>query len=330
MSQKTYSWHLKYILFFFFSSVMQYSFADSNIGKWQDIGLSLSGLAKMNTPLNGARYSFVGVVDSKSGSSPNKPRVAIINLDSHYTATVAYTPSWPGDDPKDLESVAAVPNSGSGDSQQFVTTNSSGEFWRFTINSNGSMDNVVQSDKDLQQKGSNGDAKEIESIAFYIAGNQTKLIWAGRGTRDHSARFFIADFINGSKPSYKKTDDAKIQEDIFSWARPVWSKDSQSRLVTDIKVGTSPNGSTYSLSAFDGGDTGPFAGVLYHLGEFSGDNDFRFSSEPLKPIAPMFVIDNGKKAEALELLGTSASDGFIIGSDDEDLGGSVLVLIPPH
>jgi hypothetical protein len=302
------------------------SFAGGNIGKWQNLNLSLSGLAKMNTPLNNAQFSFVGVVDNKSGSSPSKPRVAIINLDANYGATVAYTPQWPGEDPDDLESVAAVPNGATGANQQFVATNSSGEFWRFTITNNGEMANVVKSTKDLHREGDNGDAKQIESIAFYVTGTEIKLVWAGRGSRDHSARLFIADYIDGSTPSYENHSDKKIQEGRFSWGRPVWSNDSQSRLVTDIKIARSPNGKTYSLSAFDGGDDGPFAGVLYNLGQFSNSGSFTLSSDPLKPKTAMFIGIDGKKAEALEMLGDDASDGFIIGSDDEKLGGSVLIL----
>ncbi|EGG93222.1 hypothetical protein IMCC1989_1549 [gamma proteobacterium IMCC1989] len=43
---------------------------------------------------------------------------------------------------------------------------------------------------------------------------------------------------------------------------------------------------------------------------------------------PLFIKGIGKKVEALELLTGQPSDGFILGTDDENLGGYIMVLAP--
>lgn len=300
--------------------------ADSFEGRWQDIGVSLSGLAKMEPARNNATMSFVGIVDSKSSG---EPRVVIVNLDNEYRASVTAI-NWPESDPDDLESIAAIPNGKTWTEQQFVAVNSSGEFWRFTIDQNDQLANILEGERPLTQEGSTNKAKEIESVAFFINQNSglIKWVWAGRGSRDHPAYLFSADLTNNSSSiSYSDTHHFKIQETAFSWLRPKWSEDDNSRLISDLKV--ADNGKIYFSSAFDGGDNGPFSGVLYNLGTFEKSSKIDPSSSPLAPLTPTFSKGIGKKVEALELINSAnPSDGFILGSDDEDLGGSVLVLIP--
>lgn len=58
------------------------------------------------------------------------------------------------------------------------------------------------------------------------------------------------------------------QETNYAWPRPKWSDDDQTRLVSDLKV--DPNtGKVYASACFDGGNNGPFAGVLYSIGTLS-------------------------------------------------------------
>jgi len=323
--------HSKNIFKFFMILILSSSFpvaADSYAGRWQDIGISLSGLAKMQTPRNNATMSFVGVVDSKNSG---ETRVVIINLDEHYRAS-RINASWPGEQPRDIESVAAIPNGNTGTNQQFVAADSDGNFWRFTINSNGDVDNVLEGQKTLAQEGSTSSAEEIESVGFFINQNSQKIkwVWAGRGSRDHSAYLFSADFHSSSNSiDYSDTHDFQIQETNFSWLRPTWSSDGDSRLISDLKV--ADDGAIYTSSAFDGGNNGPFSSVLYNLGVFEKSSEIDFSQTPFQPRTPTFAKGVGKKVEALEFLnGINADDGFLLGSDDENLGGFVLVWTSSH
>lgn len=325
-----------YISIFLGIAFPLHSIADSAAGRWQDIGYSVSGLAKMNPARDGAAYSFLGVVDNKNDG---EPRTILINLDSHFNVinlTNGKVPviPWAEDYPShlsDLESVAAVPNNQTGDQQQFVVATSSGYFWRFTVNNSKQVVNVVQGDDRLDQEGSNSTAKEIESVGFFINSNSgnIKLVWAGRGSRDHSAYLFAADFENNtSQVGYNDHNSFQIQETNFNWPRPTWSDDGDSRLISDLKVASHPNGAIYVSSAFDGGNNGPFGATLYNPGTFQSASNVTFNSNPYPPLMPLFIKGNGKKVEALELLTGKPSDGFILGTDDENLGGYIMVLAP--
>ena len=179
--------------------------------------------------------------------------------------------AWQGGYPSDLsdvESVAAIPNGKTGDQQQFVAATSDGHFWRFTVSNSSTPQvvNVVEGDDRLEREGSNSSAQEIESVGFFINSNSgnIKLVWAGRGSRDHSAYLFAADLENDSNSiGYNDDNDFQIQETHFDWPRPDWSDDGDTRLISDLKVATSPNGAVYVSSAFDGGNDGPFGSVLY-------------------------------------------------------------------
>ncbi len=304
--------------------------AQSAAGQWVDIGYSLSGLAKMVPARNGAAYSFIGVIDNKHD---DEPRVLMIHLNSDYSlrSPVVVVP-WPTPYPSDLtdlESVAAIPNGQTGSNQQFVTANSDGNFWRFTVNDNEQVTNVLQSSKDLYREGSTSSAKEIESLGFFTHNGSIKIAWAGRGSRDHSARLFSADFTSTSSTlSFSNHDDRKIQETHFNWPRPVWGDDDNTRLISDLAIATNPNGAVYVSSAFDGGDNGPFASTLYNIGTFESVDDYDDNDSPYPPQAALFVRGSGKKVEAVEMLTGDPSGGFILGTDDEKLGGYIIVLLP--
>lgn len=310
--------------------------ADSALGRWQSIGYSVSGLAKVIPSRDGAAYSFLGVIDNKHD---DEPRTVLINLDGEFNiinldnGRVPIV-TWPGGYPSemdDLESIAAIPNGYAAADQQFVATTSDGYFWRFTLNANEQIVNVVQGSERLSQAGSTGSAEEIESIAFFTDNNSSiKLVWSGRGSRDHSARMFVADLTSTSSSiSYSNDNEFQIQETHFNWPRPVWSGDDDTRLISDLKVGTRPvNGAIYVSSAFDGGDTGPFAATLYNPGTLLSRTSLNQKPSPYKPYSALFIGNNGKKVEALELLTGDPADGFILGTDDEDLGGFIMIIRP--
>ncbi len=302
--------------------------AQSALGRWVDIGYSVSGLAKVTPARDGAAYSFLGVIDNKDD---DEPRVLMIHLNSDYSlkSPVVVVP-WPTPYPSDLddlESVAAIPNGQTGSNQQFVTANSDGDFWRFTVNDSEQVTNVLKSSKDLYREGSTSSAKEIESIGFFTHNGSIKIAWAGRGSRDHSARLFSADFTSTSSTlSFSNHDDRKIQETHFNWPRPVWGDDDNTRLISDLAIATNPNGAVYVSSAFDGGNGGPFASTLYNIGTFESVDDYDDNSSPYPPKAALFIGNKGKKVEALEMFTGNPNDGFILGTDDEDLGGYIMVL----
>ncbi len=300
-------------------------FAD-NIGTWQKIDYSLSGLAKMNPARSGFIYIFLGIIDNKHD---NEIRTVRVDLDSNYKASVTVLP-WKNSYPSglnDLESVAAIPNGKTGTQQQFVASNSSGKFWRFTVNSSNQIDNVIAGSPDLAQKGLTSSAEEIESVAFFINSNsgKIKLVWAGRGSRDHSAYLFAAYLTNGSNSiSYDDDNNFKLDESHFNWPRPTWGGDGDTRLISDVKV--SNDNKIFVSSAFDGGDYGPFAGVLYNPGTFQSASSITFGLSPYAPKTALFIGDKGKKVEALELLTGDADDGFIVGTDNEKEQDYIMVL----
>jgi hypothetical protein len=294
--------------------------ADSALGHWKDIGYSVSGLAKMNPPRGGAAYSFLGVIDSKGSSDP---RTVLINLDSQFNIInlnndkVPVIP-WANGFPskvKDLESVAAIPNGHTGDQQQFVAAISDGHFWRFTVNNSNQVVNVVEGDDRLKQAGSTSSAQEIESLAFFInsSSGNIKLVWSGRGSRDHSAYLFAADLENSSSHiGYNDENDFQIQETHFNWPRPVWSDDGDTRLISDVKIATNPNGAIYVSSAFDGGNDGPFGATLYNIGTFTSASELDQNPSPYPPRTALFIGNKGKKVEAIEMLTGNPDDGFIL------------------
>ncbi|MEO0510216.1 MAG: hypothetical protein AAF065_10195 [Verrucomicrobiota bacterium] len=308
-------------------------------GRWQKLEFTspspgplegLSGLARITPPRHNAAYSFLGVLDNRNS---DEPRTVMINLDSNFKVIGVIELIWPTgypDNLKDLESVAAVPNT-LDLNQQFVATTSSGRYWRFTINGIDQIDNLLAGEGKLTLSGKNSSAEQIESVAFFVnqSSGNTKIVWSSRGSRDHSARMFAADFVNSSSElSFNDSKKYYIEQDDVKWPRPKWSNDSQTRLVSDLKI-SNPEGTTYISSAFDGGDDGPFASTLYEIGEFISVSNFEDAQKPYIPLTDLFIRGYGKKVEAIEFVGDSVSNGFILGTDDEDIGSYIMVLKLP-
>lgn len=274
-----------------------------------------------------ARYggvaSYVAVIDAKGSSGS---RVLLLSVDSDYRIKEQSTPTWPGTMPKDLESVAAIPNARKGASQQFVAAQSSGTFYRFTISDDGSITNVLKGVQKLDGAASDTQ-KQIESVAFYVNGSTTYLVWARRGSRDHSARIYAAPLINETnKIDFKTSSKWDIQEDNFLWMRQQNGNDQDSRLISDLKV--TRGGAVYGTAAYDGGNSGPFGGVVYNLGTMSvsgGAVQFSINSN-LVPLTDIYVTGKGKKIEALEFFDAGSDPTVILGSDDESLKGAYMIV----
>jgi len=261
------------------------------------------------------------------------------------------------DQPKDLEALTALPTKEGG--PKFLAIQGDGKAYEFEIAEheksiekrckNGCSDDEKKNPgpKSFFKVKANplswhlpvGDKteifKEIEGVAVHRFKDKEKyhdiLAWSSRGggKNNHQAQFCWSAYPLNTKQGNLSPDGCEnITErhtKALGFPQPEYClKNCDRRYISDLKVDTDGNLYIVSTITADPDDDGPFDSIVVKAGKFSytneqfsydsrGDNKFQKVSD---------IIPH--KIEALELLSGSGKDTqFVLGADDENLGGFI-------
>ncbi|HLO52199.1 MAG TPA: hypothetical protein VK211_27615, partial [Kamptonema sp.] len=156
-------------------------------------------------------------------------------------------------------------------------------------------------------KGSN-----FESFALQNIDGKLLAVWADRGSGESPGVIYwgVLDLA-----TYQITQQGSV---ILKVPYPT----GNIRHISDIKIDSA--GVVFISSATDNGDDGPFDSAVYVAGSFSINNKFQFRLS----LTPIFHLPY-HKIEAIELV-AGKTGGVVLGTDDENMGGSVLYGLVSH
>ncbi|MGG2459617.1 hypothetical protein ACO0M4_07300 [Streptomyces sp. RGM 3693] len=265
---------------------------------WQRVGdgitAGISGLAVEDR--HGGAIDAVGVRDNKK---PGQNRLVAIGLGPGAAPRVRPL-DWAGELPVDLEAIDAVP----GRPHEFVALASDGTAYRVVREKD-----TVRVLGTFRLPGISPDANH-EGFALFVVHGKSVAVWADRGQDDRPATLSAAEW-NPADNSVGKPVSAEFRAPYPT---------EHVRHVSDLKLAA--DGRLTVSSASDPGDDGPFASALYDAGRVTVSRDGRIrlavSDRPRR-----LATVSGHKVEALASL-PGSRDG-ILGSDDENAGGSVAV-----
>lgn len=263
----------------------------------------ISGMALLEQQDNS--HSFLIVHDNKQEA---QGRLGIIAVQGK--ASPEYFPlNWPSGTnlPVDLESLTAVPGTSP---PTFMAVTSTGNVYHFRLDA--SKQNVsilkVFALPDIPQ-GSN-----IEAFSLQRINGQLLAVWAHRGT-DQDPAVLYWGWLDPNTNQITQIGSATIRVPLPA---------SALRHISDLKVDSA--GVLFITSATDNGDDGPFESAVYVAGAF-GIRDRQIAFQQNSQLVPLYRF-NYHKIEALELVPGQAG-GLIVGTDDENMGSSVLLTPDP-
>ncbi|GAA4831950.1 hypothetical protein [Saccharopolyspora rosea] len=265
---------------------------------WQFVGpgmtSGISGIALADGTASDARAVVV-----RDNKKPGENRAALVDL--HEGELTGVRPlAWHGELPVDLEAIGAVPQAPG----EYVALASSGRAFHIRLDRDAV---TVLGAFPLPQDRA---YPNYEGFGLARIGGGLVAVWAERG--------------DGARPGtlYAATFDAatgrfgRVRSVPFRAPFPT----ADVRHVSDLQV--RPDGAVLVSSASDPGDDGPFQSALYVAGRVVRDGDEVSVAADHEPRE--LARFDGHKVEGITGLG----DGVLVGSDDENLGGSVRVVRP--
>ncbi|BAZ42152.1 hypothetical protein NIES4101_81200 [Calothrix sp. NIES-4101] len=239
---------------------------------------------------------------------PNQVRLGIVKIQGNNSPQ--YLPlQWQTNTklPIDLESLTFVPTKGlvNENSTSHMALSSSGQIYHFKLASN----NTISLIKIFDLPGLNKDSN-LEAFALQEIDGKLIAIWAERG--------------EGEKPAimYWGILDLATYKINLAGSNPVKVplKSPNLRHISDLKVDSS--GVVYITSAMDNGNDGPFESGVYIIGTFKIQNQQII----FQPKSAITTVGNypKHKIEAMEFL-PNGKGGIILGTDDENIGSSILI-----
>ncbi len=262
------------------------------------ITFGISGMALLSQHHDS--NSFLIVHDNKQD---NQGRLAIITIQDEKPPQ--YSPvSWPKSTPLpiDLESITTIP----GTSEPiFMAATSAGMIYQFRWDASHQTISILKVFElpNIPRK------SNFEGFAVQELNNQLLAVWAHRGQYDDPAILYWGRF------DPKTNRITQVNSTQFQVPFPI----SSTRHISDLKVDSA--GVLFISSATDNGDDGPFESVVYIAGAL-GTQGQRITFTPNSQLVPLYHFQY-HKIEALELV-PGQNGGVIVGSDDENMGGSVL------
>lgn len=270
-------------------------------GEWRPVKegkpYGISGIALVRQ--QGDLSSFLVVHDNKL---PDQGRLALVDIAGG--GQPEYTPlQWPAEVemPIDLEALTVVPGAGP---PTFMAVGSRGRVYHLELNADNSLSVLKIFDLPNLPPGSN-----LEGFALQYIDEMLLAVYGHRGAgREPGVIYWgVLDLA-----AYELSQQGSTTLEV-PW--PVGSV----RHVSDLKV--DPAGVVFVSSARDNGDDGPFESAIYAVGVFAGgDRQIQFRQNP--SLTPLYRFDS-HKIEALELV-PGETGGLIVGSDDENMGGSLF------
>lgn len=232
-------------------------------------------------------------------------RLAIITIENNKQPE--YFPvKWPNNTemPIDLEGLTSVPGAGK---TSFMAFSSLGKIYHINLdktNKNVSLLKVF--DLPVIPKKSN-----FESFALQEIDGKLVAVWAHRGEGEDPGRIYWGTL---DLASYQ------IQQQGSNNLKVPWPISQYVRHISDLKIDKA--GVVFISSAIDPGNDGPFESAVYVAGALAvSGNTISFRQNPA-----MVVLDryNYHKIEGIEIV-PGAAGGIILGTDDENMGSSVLI-----
>lgn len=278
--------------------------------EWQRIGTDktggVSGIAAVQGVSVGRDWADVVVVRDNKNDGEN--RVTTVRL-RQGKAPVTTPLNWNGPLPKDLEGLDAVP----GWRNHYIALASEGTAYHITISGGAA---AVQGQPVSLPDRKDGD--NYESFALFRApAGRLFAVWATRGKNAEKA-------VVRTAPAAIDKAGFRIGAiaDTKQFAVPLPNED-EVRHVSDLKV--LRDGTVLVSSASDpNDDNGPFSSAVYKAGKLTLKKHWRpvlrLKPSNLRPLR-RFTKQDDRKVEAIVALPGGQA---ILGTDDENLGGSVL------
>jgi hypothetical protein len=269
---------------------------------------------------NGILYGISGMVVLKQESNsldllvvhdnkkPNQGRLGIVKIQGNNSPQ--YLPlQWQTNTefPIDLEALTVFPNKilSSKNNISYMALSSSGKVYHFNLSSSNAISLIKTFDIPGLDKSSN-----LEAFVLQEIGGGLIATWAHRGEGEKPAIMYWGK-LDLDTYTIKIAGSTTVKTPLTS---------PNVRHISDLKVNSS--GVVYITSAIDNGDDGPFESAVYVAGRFQMlDNQVVFQQN-----SPVTKIGNYEKhkIEAIEFL-PNGKDGMILGTDDENIGSSILI-----
>lgn len=284
--------------------------------EWQRVGTGMTGgVSGIAVIENGARVGDpLDLLMVRDNKNPGENRIATVQYQPSSPPLVRELP-WQGmDAPRDLEAVDSVP----GQPGDFVALSSDGTAYHFTLDPNAAM---VWGSSPVPGRAA-GD--NYESFALTRQHGRTVAVWATRGSSDGlPALVRAAEYDPNSGVFGPATAPVS-----FSVPDPLPVDGQEVRHASDIKVHA--DGTVLLTAASDPNiNSGPFASAVYYAGKVTVDAAGRISvglktKDQLKAVASFSKDVDNRKIEAVACASNSGTG--IVGTDDEEQGGSLLPL----
>nr|PPQ57375.1 hypothetical protein C5F59_12255 [Streptomyces sp. QL37] len=271
-------------------------------GAWHrtggDVRSGVSGLAYEGPAGDGTGVNALVVHDNKGSGQQRISRITH-RADSDDVSPV----TWDGPEPVDLEAIEGIP----GMPGEYLALTARGIVYRLKVT--GSTAKVV----DHSPLPSIGAGDDFESFALVARNGKLAALWADRGAGDgRPATLYAAPltFASWGQPLF-----GTVTRRAYRAAHPA---DAGTRHISDITV--TGSGRIIVSSAADAGDDGPFDSAVSEAGRVgvSADGKVRVTLATAPAVLGTFPR---YKIEAVECLPASAD--ALLGTDDENLGGSV-------
>jgi len=278
--------------------------------------LGVSGLSLLAGDGDTAR--FLAIHDNKDSKPPLRPRVSLVVADLESHRVERFDVPWPdgADAPIDLEDVATFPD-GKGDA---IVMESSGRLFHVRVMRGGPpyrLEVVDPAPAPLPRWGGaayekeGGEVPEFEGFALtQVSGGGWVAVWGERGAHEAMGTVFFAPF------------DATKGVDVDGLgALPIRVPEPKGGDVRDVSaIAVDASGAVWFAAADDEGDDGPFRSAIYRLGRLRSSCSGLWIEREAEPVLARRV--EGHKVEGLQVLGgLGASPAFVLGGDDENLGG---------
>lgn len=251
--------------------------------------------------------TFLVVHDAKTPDEDERPRVGLVTLMPGAAPT--WTPldvDWSefGPPSHDLESAARIPGTST-----FLLAESG--------NSGSTHRRIFVVDLDARSLRIREVAEwpvpvyDVEGVAVARRGGELVLVFAERAHGEQGTE------LAWGRLSLDPLALRAIRRASFE--NPLVGRDT--RAISAIEVGR--DGRLYVAAAYDSGDDGgPFRSTVWEIGRFAGQADGEIEIELLAEPRLLATLD-GLKAEGLAMTGHGGRERLIVGTDDEDFGGTL-------
>ncbi|MEV7568962.1 hypothetical protein [Streptomyces tanashiensis] len=269
---------------------------------WQQVGTDsrsgVSGLAYEGLTEDRDGVNALVVHDNKKSGQPRLSRITYTE-----SSTVIAPLAWDGAEPVDLEAVEPIP----GMPGEFLVLTGRGILYRVKV-----VDTTATV-VDYTPLPAIGEGDDFESFALVARGGMFAALWADRGAgAGRPATLYAAplSFAAWGQPLF-----GAVSQRTYRSSSPTVGG---TRHISDITV--TDSGRIVVGSAGDAGDDGPFDSAVSDAGRvtLSAAGRVRIALAESPTVLGTFP---GYKVEAVECLPGSAD--ALLGTDDENLGGSV-------